>query len=633
MELSKLLEENGIRKAVIIDDVFDAVPRPDELYEGDWSTFFDDLSEADREYLASLFPEYKETARSDLQVSQEFITVLWQNRKSMSAKPLFEVLFKNYEDTNAFDQHRLNVLLTELEGLGLSCTTTGREPDNSAKEADLIFVDLFLGLHQSDDDMQHAIRLISDIVGERTQSPPLVILMSRSSRMPGKRDQFRDEAGLLGSIFRVVSKADLIEKGVLETLLIRLATHYEDAKRIAGFVSAWDSGLDRAQKNFIRILRRLDLPDLAQIRALLLDFNRQMLGEYLLDIADRVLQHEIEGDDNTIKTALELNNIDLDKYPAPHLVGSPDLQDLVYRMIFLHSDRLSLSEEEGKPQLRFGDVLRWKSEDGVTFYDDVSLVVTPACDLVRNKVERVMLLSGKLKNLEPKDWSYRADSVRTPVVVLPNEDRKWIKWDLKNINMLSWVELDRLQYEQRRLTRIGRIRELYAIEIQQKMLADIGRIGRPANLPVPFPVDVSFFYVDVDSIAQKLNVELVESATCYVGRDAASKPIHRLVLTQQTCDQIGKALQSMADDVVHSSARGSLAVVKRNQDFLTRFERGDITIPPNMGAEKKIPENNNEVHAVIIRGGNFGEGSSAKGNQKKAALIIKVTDMLGDHTN
>ena len=632
-ELSKLLEDRGIRKAVVIDDVFDAVPRPDELDDGDWSTFFDDLSEADHQYLTSLIPEYKETDRSDLQVSQEFITVLWQNRKSMSAKPLFEALFKDYEYTNANDKEGINTLLGVLKGLGLSCTTMGRELDKNAREADLIFVDLFLGSHQSDDDMQHAISRVSEIVGERSQSPPLVILMSKSSRLPEKRNQFRDDAGLLGTTFRVVRKADLAEKGMLETMLTRLAKHYEDAKRVAEFVYAWDSGLNRAHKNFIRILRRLDLPDLAQIRALLLVFSGQMLGEYLLDVADRVLQHEIEGDENTIKAALELNNIDLDKYPAPHLAGSPDLQDLVYRMFFLHSDRLHLSKKKDILQIRFGDVLRWKSEDGVAFCDDVSLVVTPACDLMRNRVKCVMLLSGKLENLEPKDWSYRADSVRTPVVILSNEDRKWIKWDLKNIKMLSWIELELFLSDQKRLMRIGRLRELYANEIQQKMLADIGRIGRPANLPVPFPVDVSFFYVDVDSKAQKFNVEQIESATCYVGRDADSKPVHRLVLTEQTCDHIGKALQSMADDVVHSSARESLTIVKGDHNFLTRFERGEITIPANVGSEKKIPEDNNKVHAVIIRGGNFSEGSKVKGNIKKAALIIKVTDMLEDYTN
>ena len=630
--LPKLLEESGIRKAVVIDDVFDAVPRPDELNEADWTIFFDDLGDDGNTLLAKLHPGYEDASPGALRESQTFISVVWENRKNLPSSAC-DPLFSEYETTNATERTRLDSLVTALENLGLTCTTIGRDPNEEAKEADLIIVDLFLGYQQSEDDIDRAVRRVKELVEDRIQNPPLIVLMSRSTRLQDKRNDFRDNAGLLGSTFRVVIKADLAVSGKLETLLRRLATHYKDAKRVAGFIHAWDSGLDQARKNFIKILRRLDLPDLAQIKALLLDFDGQMLGEYLLDVADRVLQYEIEGNNKTIEAAIELNNIDLDKYPAPHLAGSPDLQDLMHRMIYLHSDRLRLSEEDDKVQLQFGDVLRWKNEDRAVFRDDVSLVVTPACDLARNRVERVMLLSGKLESLEPKNWSYRANPVRTPIVILPDEDRKWIKWDLKNIKVLRWSELDALFDEPEKLSRIGRLREVYAIEIQQKMLADIGRIGQPANLPVSFPVDVSFFYVDTDSKAQKLNIEQIESAACHVGRDAASKPVHRLVLTEQACDHIEGALRSLADDTVHDSARASLVAVKEERGFFTRFERGEVEIPPNVEAEKTIPGDNDQVYAVIRRGGNFDEGSRATGNQRKAALIIKVTDILEDGTN
>ena len=413
--------------------------------------------------------------------------------------------------------------------------------------------------------------------------------------------------------------------------MTRLATHYEDAKRVAGFIHAWDNGLDQARENFIQILRRLDLPDLAQIQALLLDFEGQELGEYLLDVADRVLQHEIEGNNNTIAATLELNKINLEKYPAPHLVGSPDLQNLVHRMVFLHSDRLRLSENKGKVQLQFGDVLCWKTEGGTEFSDDISLVVTPACDLVRDRIPQVMLLSGKLKNLEPEDWTYQATPVRTAIVILTNEERKWIKWDLKDVKTLGWSVLDTLINQQGKLERIGRLRDIYAIEIQQKLLADLGRIGRTANLPVSFPVTVSLFYVDTDHKARKLQVEQIEYAVCYVGRGSSPNPVHRLVLTEQACDHLKQALQDLKDVDVHDSARRSLAEVKENPSFFTRFERGEIEISPREGT-KCFPDNN-KVYAAIVRGDILDEGSDVTGNLRKAALIVKVTDIPKEDTN
>lgn len=626
-DLKDLLAARGITRAVVIDDVFDAVPRPDELNDGDWSNFFDDLDDVGTELLKELHEGYEEASPEELKASQAFIAVVWENREKLP-NAASDHLLRDYDETKTTELARLNALVAALEALGLACTTMGRELDEGAKQAELIFVDLFLGFQQSADDMGRAVRRVTELVEVRVQNPPLVVLMSRSSRLQEKRNEFRDAAGLLGSTFRVVSTADLAKGGTLETLLTRLANHYEDAKRVAGFVHAWDRGLDHARQNFIRILRRLDLSDLAQVRALLLDFEGQNLGEYLLDVADRVLQHEIEDDDNTISSALELNKIELDKYPAPHLAGSPDLQELVHRMVFLHPKRLHLSADQDRTQLQFGDVLRWKADEGDRYGHAVSLVVSPPCDLVRNAAERVMLLSGTLKDLQPKDWSYEASPIRTAIVILPDEGRKWIKWNLKNVKSLERDALDRLVGENTRLKRIGRLREIYAIEIQQKLLADLGRIGRPANLPVPFPVAVSLFYVGTDCKAHSLAVGEIDFAACYVGRGEKPQPVHRLVLPEQTCDHIEQALQALGQDTVLKSARASLAAVKADRGFFTRFERGEIEMFTEAGT-KFIKADDNKVYAAIIRGGEFDEGSDIAGDLRKVALIVKATDIAG----
>ena len=624
--LKELLESRGIREAVVIDDVFDTVPRPEELNDGDWSNFFDDLSEDGNELLKTLHEGYEEASTDELKASPEFIAVAWENRENLP-QAACEHLFRDYEETKNTERGGLEVLVAALEALGLTCARMGRDLDEEARAADLIFIDLFLGFHQSEDDMTRAIQQVGKLVEGRFENPPLVVLMSRSPRLQDKRNEFRDKAGLLGSTFRVVSKADLAKDGTLDTLLARLANHYEDAKRVAGFVQAWDNGLDQARQEFIGILRRLDLSDLAQVRALLLDFEGQNLGEYLLDVADRVLQHEIEDDDATIAAALELNKIDLDRYPAPHLAGSPDLQELVHRMVFLHPDRLQLSADSGKAQLQFGDVLRWKTKDGKQYSDDVSLVVSPACDLVRDGgTERVMLLSGELQELQPKNWSYKSVPVRTPIVMVPDEDRKWIRWNLKNIQTLDWDELARFFGEDDKVRRIGRLREIYAIEIQQILLAYLGRIGRPANLPVPFPVSISLFYVDAEAKARKLDVEAIEYAACYVGRGKRPDPVHRLVLTEQACDHIEQALHALDLDTVHNSAKVSLDAVKRDRGFFTRFERGEIEMSEDKGT-KEIKGDNNNVYAMIMRGQAFDEGSDVAGNARKAALIVKVSDI------
>lgn len=624
-KLIALLEGAGVRRAVVIDDVFDEVPRIDELDEDGWTVFFDDLSDDGHRFLSGLYPVYEETSPGELKQSQKFISLVWKNRDRLPTAAR-DALFNDYENTSVRERGELEELVARLQNLGLTCKPMGRNIPEETKEADLIVVDLFLGFQQSEEDIRRAIHRVNDLVRDRAEDPPLVVLMSRSSRLLEMKNDFRDRAGLLSSTFRVISKADLRSPGILERLLTRLASHYEDAKRVARFVHAWNAGLDHARRNFIRVLRRLDLSDLAQIQALLLEFEGQKPGEYLLDVADGVLRHEIEDDENTIDAALELNRIDLTRYPAPHLAGTSDLQELVYRMVFMHSDRLRLSTDGGRIQLQFGDLLRWRNEDRMGFCNDVSLVITPACDLVRRGAKRVALLAGRLESLEPEKWTYQGRPVRTAIVILSGEGRKWIRWNLKDVRTLTWRELDELLVEPEALARIGRLRELYAVEIQQMALADFGRMGRPANLPAAFPVEVSLFYVDNGLRVQALDVGGIDLATCYVGRDEQSRPIHRLVLTEQTCDRIESTLHGFDANQIHQSARSGLVAMKADSNFFDRFERGEVEVPPTEGGLKKILANG-KLCAVTTRNDNLSEGTRVSGDCRKAAFIVKVSDV------
>ena len=620
-DLKNLLKDQRIETAVVIDDVFDEIPKIDELDDGDWSIFFADIEDQGKQLLSQLHAGYDNEPADKLKSDPEFVAILWNNRNDVQLTAT-KNLFQEYEQSNYAERRKLENLIKRLEGLGLTCEALGRDSINEAKKADLIFIDLYLGYQQSEEDMERAIRFIRELLADRTKEPPLAVLTSSSSLLYEKRNEFRDEAGLLESMFRVARKAELDEEGRLEKILTRLAANYEDAKKVAGFVDAWKKGLDRASENFIKIVRGLDLPDFGKMQAQLLVFEGQKLGEYVLEVTDRVLQHEIEGDNDTIAAALRLNEIDLEKYPGSHLSDTTDSQEIVHRMVFLHPNRLQISRNEGKPQLQFGDILRWKENENDIIGNEVSLVVNPACDLVRRGAERVLLLSGDLEDLQPTSWSYRPNI--TAVVILPEEGRKQIRWNVKNVKSLSWNELDELLLN-RRLELVGRLRETYAIQIQQLLLADLGRIGSLANLPAPFPVAVSVFYVGLDGNARALDTEDLELGACYVGRGEESRVVYRLVLKEQDSDRIENALRRLDDSHVHESAIESLKALKADPGFFLRFQRGEIEMSRQKG--KKPIQVDGNTYAGIFRGEEFEEGNQIEPNFRKAALIVKVTDI------
>ena len=629
MELKELLEQQGIRKVIVIDDIYDAVPRSDELSAENWSIFFDDLDEGGHKKLTEIYPAYESTDIDDLQNSEEFISILWKNRTILV--DMCSPLFQEYENANEIERRSLGELVEKLQKLGLTCSTMGREITEDAKQADLVFIDLFLGYNQSEKDMAGSIERVKMLIEGRPERPPLVVLMSRSPHLKNKRNEFRDQACLLGSMFRVVSKSDLAKSGMVAMLLTRLASHYEDAKRIANFVQAWDQGLNEARKRFIQILRRLDLADLAQVQTLLLDFEGQKLGEYLLDISDRVFQHEIEGGAPTIAAAKELNNIELSKYPAPHLSGSPDLQDLVYRMIFQHRERLKISENETTVQVQFGDVYQLVNHGEESTTEQVRLVITPACDLARCSPDaNVLVLPGALKPLAPSDWSYKSSAVRTSIFTANDGTCSWIHWDLKGRHTWTLTELQH-KLSGGDIARIGRIRELYAIEIQQKLLADMGRIGQLANPPATFLVAISVFYVAHgscgNSTACQLEIPDLESAVCFVGRDESSTRVDHLVLGETACDKLRETMMGLADEAVHQSARVSLTAMKEDTEFFTRFEKGLIELPSSNNGSKEVKNSGNLVYLCLTRNSQLKDGDPITGNQRKSPFIMKISDI------
>ncbi|MFN0141478.1 MAG: hypothetical protein ACKVQW_15495 [Pyrinomonadaceae bacterium] len=625
-EIQTLLEERQVRKAVIIDDVFDEYPRADEMNSEDWTLFFDDLSEEGDALLKSLFPDYESTPAEDLQNSPEFIKVVWDNRKTLPQEACGP-LFSDYEVIREDERTRLDGLAKALKAHGLTCTMMGSDIDDTAKEADLIFVDLFLGFKQTDDDMSRAIDRISHLIKDRKDRPPLVVLMSRSSRLIAKRNDFRDQAGLLGSTFRVIGKADLSKTGELETLLVRLARPYDDAKRVAAFVKAWDDGLNKARENFIQRLRRLDLSDLAQIRTLLLDFEGQSLGEYLLDVADRVLQHEIEADPGTIAAALELSKIDPDNYPAPHLEGSADLQELVHRMIFQHVERLKLSDNSEPAVLQFGDLLRYKNPETGELDDNVIVILTPACDLLRCSIANVLALPGKLQAFVAVDWLYGNTAAKIPIFITADGSRYWIKWNVRGYHTVPINDLQENLGGNKTLLRIGRLREVCAIELQQRMLLEMGRIGQTANPPATFPVSIDVYAIPPDGAPVRLDIPDAADALCFVGRGKKPERVDHLVLTERSCDALRNSILNLSEDDVHQSARPSLASLKTDIEFFDRFERGSIEVPIKPNSPTPQTGIDNKIYMHLVRN-EWNENVDQ--NIRKAPIILKICDLTSE---
>lgn len=656
MSVSEVLKRAGFVSALVIDDAFDDVPVAADLAmdEEAWSIFVDDVR-TEQDVVVEAFPAYTTMGANELRASDEFVKAIWDLKGKLSNE-LWMRLFETYERENTSDREFLQRLKGRLIAAGLEVKSAGRTIPADARECSIIFADLFLGASQQDFDVDKSISRLSELMTGRENAPPAVVLMSRSPRLQDKKERFRDDAKMVGALFRVYRKQDLLEGSTVETVIERLATHHADAVRVAAFLAAWESGLGGAVGEFMKVMRRLDLPDYCKIREVLLDVEGQPLGSYMLDVFDHVLQHEIEGHAATISAAQELNAIDPVKYPAPYIAGSSDLQDLVARSLWQNAERLKVTGNTAGMPVSFGDVLvcRSKLDPSIPVsvsadQPDAMVVLTPACDLVRNpEKRRVLLVGGTLKALDNKTWRYKTKGVTTPIVQFPNQSRMSIEWDLDDQRMLKHDELANLIRAEGPYSIGLRLRESNALELQQRMLSEMGRVGLLSKMPFTFPVEVRMFTIDTDGKPKSLELPVTarDGGVCITGRDENGNDVTRLALTEPSVDEILSAIPKIEEGQVPERTRDALRRLQASTSFRSMLQRGlkapaatakGSLTPLKVAAEKKGGEEKaaDEVVGLIVR--NPEEPLVLSTNdQKSGSLVIVLSDpepraaMVGD---
>ena len=650
MSIKTELKNANIQRAVIVDDAYESIPLAKDLAQDEesWGQFFEDINDGDRTFTRKIFPNYDNFRGDQLKANDDFVKALWENKEKFQSD-IVKTLFTRYSNDHDQDLAYLKTLTDSLEACGLECILAGKSFEQKAINADLIIIDLFLGSAQDEEAVANSVSGLHNVIQKRLANPPLVILMSRSTRLEAKRKEFRDGSGLFESAFRIIRKTELAEEGKLPRLLIRFAEHYKDTTKLAAFLHAWQTGVVRASKRTSNLIRTLDLADHAQISQLLLNDEGESPGSYLVDVFDRVLQFEIEREEAIIDASIDLNSINMDSYPPPYVAGSPDLQALVYRCLFQNNSRLRLVRPSGNP-VGFGDVLRRKSSPGqptkniptetnIPFGDlgpdDVLVVMTPSCDLQRQFPKRVLLLKGSLVPLTSANWFHDGVSARTPVFDMAANQRFQIKWDLKHIETISRGELDIFLDDPKGFEILARLREAHALELQQKLLSSLGRVGLIAPMPGTFPVKVDAYVPGIDNILFNLAIPaLSANPGVFFGGRKNGKEATTLVLCEDACEALCEAIQNIDFNKVHPDAKEMILRLRTSNELLILQKGVDVTnISDNkfrdinyvIPATEKAPEEK-RISGLVRRAGEWIKENIRRGDLKKAGLILVISD-------
>lgn len=348
-EIKVALGTQQVSTALIIDDLYDTAPKLGHIDPDSWTNLLADLKRLERGLIDAAFPGQDIDATWEaLTTNQAFLDLLWAQR---SQSKVFEGFFTEYESKTKKGLADLKILQDVLETtLGIAVTTAGSTSEGEV--ADLVFMDLFLGPAQDAASMRSAIARVKDVLARRADRPPMVVLMSSSTRLEEERRKFRNDAELLSCQFRVLNKTEIKALDPVLDVVHRLVTRYVDTLRVASFVSGWQAALAEAAKVLVRRMRRLDLRDYADLQSLILDAEDEGMGGYLLDLYNRVFQYELEGYRPLAALAAEIDKIEWDDYPPPHFLPAEDGMDILDNVMFHHAEAITAADP-----VSLGDVL------------------------------------------------------------------------------------------------------------------------------------------------------------------------------------------------------------------------------------------------------------------------------------
>jgi hypothetical protein len=260
----------------------------------------------------------------------------------------------------------------------------------------------------------------------------------------------------------------------------------------------------------------------------------------------------------------------------------------------------------------------------------VLFVVTPACDLQRGGAKGILLLCGKLSRLEPATWSYAESPIRTPIIELANGERFWIKWNLKQLETIRHSELDALLDVPDGFTVVARLREAHALELQQKLLSSLGRVGLLSPMPGTFPTKIEIYLPGPDRKLFRVDIPglAAECGVCFIGRGGTKEM--RLIICEDDCESICKAIAAFRPELIHPDAQELVGALLASGELLVAMEQGILLPTPDQVGFKEIiipsvaADGQRARRAIgLIREGESIAGIELKpGEVKKAGIVL-----------
>lgn len=483
--------ENGIKRVLVIDDVFD-MPSFDGI-TGEFLEYFGDIDGQEA---------CRDAGVNDVMLDAATKAVEGDDAESEDLIATISALYEKFVETREgrFDpgerfKNLKGVSLEVLDPLvaliakcgdGIEVVRAGildGEERYKAFNPQVVFLDYYLSADAVGAGMTTAVKtkarkasieLLNRLLKTKPEEEPAIVLMS-SEEVKEKAQRFRQDVEQLGENvlalrFRFIQKGWVSRDGdglkinhEAADALLDTSQGYVFGQVLHRALKEWKGGAEDALKALLKEIGSLEPKDFAYLFRFRLANDGERMGDYLEWLFGENLRALVaETVDWTSPSFKQIDDPNLSK----GIEGAFDGPSVPIARLF---QRVRVDEHHGAAgnRRRLGDLFIKPREK------KVMVVITPDCDLVPRtggtKVSRFLTMDGELR-------SFDQESASADQFIFYKKKAYGLKWNPKGLNTFPVSGVGSLA-SMRGVEFLGTLRPLYAQEVQRIALTDLGRIG------------------------------------------------------------------------------------------------------------------------------------------------------------
>lgn len=494
--LKETLRSSGVNCIHIIDDAFDT--RPSLPLSAEAAQGVIDKLTTEKMGLLCRELDLPEAADADAYLDAlldiEKYQRLYGRREQLG--DIWNMLYDEYEIQQKGKLKQVQPLLDLLNTCELDVQRFGADyPVAGSKLPQVVFVDLRLredGAHAVT--AAEAVSIIHKLRGVHDCKPFVFLMSSLTGPLHDERESFRKAATLFASQFESLDKRLFAQAGELGDVLSRYLKVLPKLMELEGHFGEIKSAMTVAADSVMETLRSMDLADYFTLFHNTTAVEKVGLGTYFAELLLEFFTQKLEGSQAIWALATSLDKFELKELPRSRFslsaaAGEIYSANMVHAEARLETEKArSLGPVDGFFYL--GDIFFPAKNYNEVAPTQAFAIVTPACDLVRPKEllkRSIMLCEGSVKVVSPTDIPTATDALPDVVMPHPTDKRKQllVTWRKKKLHVWHKDDMEAFKDAAKcAYIRAGRLRPLYALQLQHAITADLSRIGtqRPPSL-------------------------------------------------------------------------------------------------------------------------------------------------------